>query len=100
MKKNDIYKIKFYKNTGALIIGCRDKYMKINLSADNVMIRKFDNNNRILNTVSTNHKAEDFVILYEKLENPEETYFQLCQWQMEVEESKNSQFNNMGILEN
>jgi len=25
-------------------------------------------------TVSTNHKSEDFVIFYAKLENPEETY--------------------------
>lgn len=49
--------------------------------------------------MSTYHKAEDFNIFYKKLENPEETYRQFCKWQMDIEEFKNSQTNNIGILE-
>ena len=96
---SEIYDIRFYKNTGALIVSCSEKYIKINLSADNVIIRKVDQNERIIISVSTNHKSEDFVIFYNKLENPEETYRQFCEWQMETEEFKNSQFNDIGILE-
>ena len=99
MKQNEMYDIRFYKNTGALVVSCSERYMKINLSAENVMIRNFDQNERIVITVSTYHKVEDFNIFYKKLENPEETYRQFCKWQMDIEEFKNSQTNNIGILE-
>lgn len=99
MKQNEIYDIRFYKNTGALIVSCSERYIRINLSADNVMIRKFDQNERIIITVSTYHKSEDFIIFYKKLENPEKTYRQFCEWQMNTEELKNSQFNDIEILE-
>lgn len=39
MKQNEMYDIRFYKNTGALVVSCSERYMKINLSAENVMIR-------------------------------------------------------------
>jgi hypothetical protein len=99
INQSETYDIRFYKNTGALVVSSSERYIKINLSADNVMIRKFDQNERIIISVSTNHKSEDFVIFYNKLENPEKTYRQFCEWQMETEEFKNSQFSNIGILE-
>jgi len=99
-KEHKFYQIRMFKRTGIVIIYKEDEYHKINFNSEQIEINHSKNSNKIV--IKTSDFGQNMIVFlfrYEYLNDATSFYQKLVQFQLEIEQKKDSKIYDLKISE-